>query len=211
MSFCITLELYVLSACQAIVSALDVIHNFGLASSNYGSLVAALVTAVVIFTIREFFNRAANYSGVFHTKSSATSSAYNPYRNLITFHTLILYSDGYIISGTSEKTGDMTPEACNDFEGVGKSRGVITGRVERNYIRSSVLHLHIIEKGELRDSTIYMLVKIDRYRFFGLIFKRFIPFSGEFYSTAANTKGTVLCGREAFKEHPSKCSRSPSV
>jgi len=186
------------SAISASVTSIgDGLHVFGMASTNYGSLVATLLAALILFSIKEFFNKASNYSGVFFTKSTVMSSDYNPYKKMQTFHTLILFSNGHEVSGTSEKTGDINLERSYEYEGAGKIRGLVSGTIERNYIRSSVLNIHIVEKGEKRESTTYMSIKISRYNF------RNSSFTGKFYTTAANTKGSVLCGRDGFSEHPS--------
>lgn len=197
MSVCETVGHMISIICSYAVNFFAAIHAFGLASTNYGSLVTTLLAALVLFSIKEFFNKASNYSGVFYTKSTVVSTAYNPYKQMQTFHTLILFSDGYQVSGTCEKTGDIDSNRSYEFEGAGKVRGVVSGSIERNYIRNSVLNIHIVEQGNKRESTTFMSIKIRRYNL------RKLPFGGNFYTTAANTKGSVLCGRDSFSEHPS--------
>lgn len=205
MSVCETVDHAISITCRYAINFFGAIHEFGSLSTNYGSLVATLLAALVLFSIKEFFNKASNYSGVFYTKSTVVSTAYNPYKQMKTFHTLVLFSDGHVVSGTSEKTGDIDSNRSYEFEGAGKIRGVVTGIIERNYIRSSVLNIHIVEQGEKRESTTFMSIKMQRYNF------RKLPFSGNFYTTAANTKGVVLCGRDNFSEHPSGHLQFPSI
>ncbi|QHG24577.1 hypothetical protein [Pseudomonas sp. DTU12.1] len=189
-----------MSFCDTVVAIASSIHSFGSVSSNYGSLVAAIIVAGMLFIIRELSIRSKNYSGVFYTMSTVESSSYNPYKGMQLFHTLVLYSDGYVICGTSEKTGDIDSKRGCEYEGAQKIRGEVTGRVERNYLWSTVMNLHIVEQGEKRESTSFMTVKVSRFNF------RKAQNAGGFYSTAANTKGRVLCGRELFSEHPTGCS-----
>jgi hypothetical protein len=205
MSVCETVEHMFSAIFDYAVKLGDALHAFGMESTNYGSLVTTLIAALILFSIKEFFNQASNYSGVFFTKSTVVSTAYNPYKHMQTFHTLILFSDGHEVSGTSEKTGDIDSNRSYEFEGAGKIRGVVSGSIERNYIRSSVLNIHIVEQGQKRESTTYMSIKIRRYNF------RKLPFSGRFYTTAANTKGSVLCGRDSFSEHPSGLLQFQSI
>lgn len=199
MSSCDTAVLWVSSVLDVIKSFFSSIHEFGTLSSNYGSLIAAIIVAFVLFSIRELFNKAHDYSGVYYTKSTVKSTSYNPYRGMQLFHTLVLYSDGYVVYGTSEKTGDVDKARSYEYQGAGKVRGEVSGRVERNYLRSSVMHIHIVEKGSERDSTSYMTIKVRRFRFQNPLN------SGFFYSTAARSEGIVLCGREFFKDHPTGC------
>lgn len=190
---------------EFVIWVVGAVHCFGSASTNYGSLIATLVAAVVLFVIKEYSNRASNYSGVFFTRSTVVSTDYNPYRDMRTFHTLVIFSDGYVISGTSEKTGDISMKGACEYVGKQKIRGVVTGRIERNYIRGSVIHMHIVEQGFDREITTYMSVRVRKYSFF------IGPLKGEFYTTASNAKGDVQCGREKFSEHPSGCLRPPSI
>ena len=185
-----------MSFCDAVLPILSSLHDFGKTSSNYGSLVAAILVAVLLFVIRELFIRAKNYSGIFYTMSTVKDTSWNPHKGMRLFHTLILYSDGYVISGTSEKTGDISKAHSLEYEGAGKIRGEVTGRVERNYLWSTVMNLHIVEQGRDRESTSFMTITVSRFKL------RRTRNSGDFYSTAANSKGSVLCGRESFNEHP---------
>lgn len=196
MSLCKSASIFISSVSTEVQEILSSLHAFGMGSTNYGSVVSTLIAAMVLFAIKEFYNKASSYSGVFFTYSVAESTTYNPYRGLQTFHTLVLFSDGHVVSGTSEKTGDINLERKYEYPGASKIRGVVTGVVERNYIRSSVLNIHIVEEGADRQITTYMSIKFQRYGF------KKLPFHGEFYSTAASTKGRVLCGRERFNEHP---------
>jgi len=205
MSFCESVDTLISTVSTVFHTVFTSLHSFGTASTNYGSVVATLIAAMVLFAIKEFYNKASSYSGVFFTYSIAESTSYNPYNGLQTFHTLILFSDGHVISGTSEKTGDIDLLRRYEYPGAAKIRGVVTGVVERNYFRSSVLNIHIVEEGADRQITTYMSIKFQRYGF------KKLPFHGEFYSTAASTKGRVLCGRENFSEHPTGHSQLQST
>lgn len=180
----------------AAMAAIDCVHDFGSSSTNYGSLVAALTAATILFVIRESFNRAATFSGTFYVKLNVEETARNPYRGMDIYYTVVVYSDGHVVSGTSEKTGEKCIEHSMEYIGANRKRGIVNGMIERNYLRSSVMNIHIVEQGQDREYTTYMSIKISRYRLvWGL-------FTGTFYSTAANSKGSVLCGRTEFKEHP---------
>ncbi|WAH59977.1 hypothetical protein LZ023_10725 [Pseudomonas silvicola] len=190
---------------EAVLACFSGIDKFGGASTNYGSLVAALIAAALLFIVREFFIKAANYSGAFYIKTTVEETARNPYRGMEVFYTLVVYSDGHIVAGTSEKTGEICVAHSMEYEGKNKRRGVVSGVVERNYFRSSVMNIHIIEQGQEREYTTYMSIKVRRYRSANGVY------SGTFYSTAANSKGSVLCGRAVFSEHPTGYLQSQST
>lgn len=200
MSLCIGLEQFFSDMFVFILSIPSSIHAFGILSSNYGSLVATLLAATALFAVKEFSNNASKCSGVFFTKSIVELTEYNPHKGMEVFHTFVLFSDGYIVSGTSEKTGDNDLRGGCEYVGGGKIRGVVVGRIERNYIRSSVINLHIVEQGLNREITTYMSIPMSRFSLGNS------PMYGKFYTTASNSKGSVLCGREKFNEHPCGCS-----
>lgn len=190
-----------------VANGFQCLHKFGIASSNYGSLVAALLAAFILFSFRELLIKARNYSGVFFVASTVEQSSYRPYKGMRIFYTLVLYSDGHDVYGTSEKTGDIDKKRSYEYRGADKTRGVVTGRVERNYLRSTVMNLHIVEDGANRQTSSFMTIKVRRYRWWEKLE------AGTFYSTAANSNGILSCGRQPFKEHPigfSRC-RSTSV
>jgi len=196
MAVCEAMKSFIEALKGSIQAWLGSVHEFGQLSSNYGSLVAGLVVAFILFFIRELFIRASDYSGVFYTMSTVEESTYRPYKGMKLFHTLVLYSDGYVVSGTSEKTGDINAERSYEYPGATKIRGEVSGRIERNYLWSTVMNLHIVEQGADRPSTSFMSIKVSRVNF------KSSKDSGKFFSTAAQSKGKLMCGRESFKEHP---------
>ncbi|WP_161492854.1 hypothetical protein [Pseudomonas putida] len=196
MAVCETLVSLALSLKSCVLGWLSNVHEFGMVSSNYGSLAAALVVAFVLFFIRELFIRASDYSGVFYVMSTVEDSTYKPYKGMKLFHTLVLCSDGYVVSGTSEKTGDIDAVRAYEYPGATKIRGEVSGRIERNYFWNTVMNLHIVEQGAERVSSSFMSIKVRRIKCKGS------TDSGKFYSTAAQSKGVLMCGRESFKEHP---------
>lgn len=196
MSICDTVNISLSSVGSTLQEWMSAVHAFGCISSNYGSLVAAVIVAIILFGIRELFNKASKFSGVFYTKSTVKETAHTPFSGMRLYHTLVLYSDGYLISGTSEKTGDVSKVRAYEFPGAGKIRGEVSGRIERNYLRASVMNLHIVENGLERESTTLMTIKIPRLKLFNSVGK------GCFYSTAGKAVGDLLCGRESFSDHP---------
>lgn len=190
---------------EAVLACFAGIDRFGSGSTNYGSLVAALIAAALLFIVREFFIKAANYSGAFYIKTTVEQTARTPYQGMELFYTLVVYSDGHIVAGTSEKTGEVCDAHSMEYKGKNKKRGVVSGVVERNYFRSSVMNIHIVEQGQDREYTTYMSIKVRRFRSTKSVY------SGTFYSTAANSKGSVLCGRSVSSEHPTGYLQSQST
>ncbi|MNN72246.1 hypothetical protein D3C81_1882630 [compost metagenome] len=119
------------------------------------------------------------------------------YKDLRTFFTFVICSDGYEISGTSEKTGEIVEDGERIiYNGKSRKRGMVTGHIERNYIFNSVMHLHVTEEGRDRDFSTYISIKINRFSVFRA------GYLGRFYSTAADSQGAIVCQRSQFQDHP---------
>lgn len=170
------------------------LNSFGSTSNNYGSLAATLIAALIIFAFKEYIKKPKDFSGTFFIKTTTTKSEYNPYVDMMVFHTVNLVSDGITISGYSEKTGEITKKGDIEYIGKNRSPGTVTGRIERNYLRPSTLHLIIKEKGQLRDYSISIKIPIK------------CRMQGTFYATAADSSGKAECRSEKFLEHPTKSS-----
>lgn len=173
---------------------IEAINHFGSRSSNYGSLAATLLAALIIFAFKEYVKKPKDFSGTFFIKTTTINSEYNPYIDMMVFHTVNIVSDGASISGYSEKTGEISKNG--DIEYIGKNRhpGAVTGRIERNYLRASILHLIIKEKGQHREYSISIKIPIK------------CRMQGAFYATAADSSGKAECRSEKFLEHPTKSS-----
>lgn len=182
---------------------LGCLHEFGMISSNYGSLVAALFAALIFFIVREISNRGSYYSGTFYVLSETVVSRVKRYEDLNMFFTFIICSDGYVISGTCEKTAEIVSDGEQiPYHGGRRKRGIVTGHVERNYIFNSVMHLHIIEEGRDRNFSTYMAVTMKRLPWLRKNFR------GDFYSTAGDSQGVLEFRRMPFDEHPKRYKNS---
>lgn len=194
---------------QWLVGKLLAVHEFGLISSNYGSLVAGIlavfISAYLLFQLKERRVPPSRFCGVFYVETKTESSAYKPFINIRVFRTVIIFTDGNTVQGTSEITGEINRDGPVEHIGNRRTRGIVTGRVERNYTRGSKLHLQIVEKGRRRDSSIYIEVPITFFEGVGEL-------NGEFYTTAADSSGKLRWQKKPFKEHPSRSSllRYPS-
>ncbi|HFK5792938.1 TPA: hypothetical protein ACG0DR_001289 [Enterobacter asburiae] len=184
---------------EYIYQLIQLLNDFGKLSSNYGSLVAALIVALTLFFFKEFVKPPPKLSGVFYIKSVTTDSAKNSYRDMVLYHTFILYSDGSSIDGTSEKTAESAiKEGDWIYPAQKRLRGKISGKIERRYLRPHEIHLHIVENGSKRESSHYINL---RYKKKGL-------FQGQFFSSAADSKGTIICKTTPFEEYPKMSSPS---
>lgn len=163
-------------------------------ADTFAGLFGTLMAALVIFFIKEYVLVIRKLSGVFYLKSTTEVSEWGGYPGLQTFHTLILYSDGISVDGSSEKTGDVDQDGfIRPYIGADRPRGKVSGKIERNYLKPSILHLHIEEMGS-RLYSIHMSFKI----------KRMSMLDGHFHSTAADSAGITLWFDKPLPEHPTR-------
>lgn len=173
---------------------LELVNYFGLESNNYGSLAATLSAALIIFIFKEYIRKPKEFSGVFFIKTTTTKTEYTPYDGLKIFYTINIVSDGSTISGHSEKTGEISSREDIDYIGNKRRPGIVNGRVERNYLRKSILYIVIKEQGQHRDYCTSLRIPISN------------KMHGTFYSTASDSSGKAECQDIKFSEHPSKSS-----
>lgn len=163
-------------------------------ADTFAGLFGTLLAALVIFLLKENVFVIRKLSGVFYLKSTTEASKWGGYPGLQTFHTLVIFSDGITIEGTSEKTGDIDPDGTHrPYTGAHRSRGKVSGKVERNYLKPSKLYLHIEETGG-RLYSIHMSFKITRK----------LILDGHFHSTAADSAGITLWFDKPLPEHPTR-------
>lgn len=163
-------------------------------ADTLAGLFGTVLAALVIFFFKENVLVIRKISGIFYLKSTTEISEWGGYPGLQTYHTLILYSDGSSIEGSSEKTGDIDPDGTRrPYIGPQRSRGKVCGKIERNYLKPSILHLHIEEVGS-RPYSIHMSFKI----------KKNLILDGHFHSTAADSAGITLWFDKPLPEHPTR-------
>lgn len=168
-------------------NVLAVFHGFLLKNGFYGSFIAALAVAAILFFIKEIFDFSKIVNGDFYLLSETKRSAYNPYFGLIVERKFVVYSDGHSVRGSCEKIREKeVGKPAFEYRAADRVRGVVNGYIERKYFGPSRLHLHIVENNKKsRKSTSYVTVNLG-WKIRGRNFLK-----GEFYSTAAESVGSV--------------------
>ncbi|MBQ0217323.1 hypothetical protein KAH39_08415 [Alcaligenes faecalis] len=167
------------------------VHEFLNDNGFYGSFLAAVSFALVVFFIKEYLNPAKDINGNFFVYSKTISSSYGAYIDLVTERNIVIFSDGKSVRGTSEKTREKKIDVdIFEYKHHDRVRADVEGFIERRYLRSSKLHLHLIEDNKKsRVSTVYFQINL------GWWFRGNGKKKGNFYATAADSKGEVLLCR----------------
>lgn len=187
-ALCLLLE----SVASFFSNILGALHRFLDNNGFYGSFLAAMLGAIILFFIKEFFNPSKKINGEFYVLLATKESSWNPYKGMVVERQIILFSDGHEVKGSCEKTREKAKgKGIHEYRAADRVRGEVNGFIERNYMRSSRLHLHIVEDNpESRKSTSYATANL------GWGFFKLNAYEGTFYSTAGDSAGTVKICKE---------------
>ena len=145
------------------------------------TIVGGIALAIIFFFAREVIFPIPDISGQWRLTTEINETTYRPFENMTLSYTAILSSEGSEIVGTSEKTNENSLTGEKEYIGADRTRGEIDGVIEKRYFSRDKIRLHIVEHGELRDSTTYHDLILDKKN-------RMI---GKFFSTAADSRGDV--------------------
>ena len=131
--------------------------------------------------VREKCYPLPDISGEWIVCTTTIESSYKPFRYMRLTYRSILLCEGSSIAGTSEKIFEESSEKNGSYTGKDRTRGQISGSIEKKYFSNDRIKLHIVEFGENRESTIYYDLKCKS----GKLMK------GKFFATAGDSKGYV--------------------
>lgn len=160
--------------------------------SFWSDVIATLIGGVVLtfffFLARERFFPVPEITGRWYLEMVTANTAYNPYKNMVLRYVVIIWKEGNSLKGSAEKIYENSSTGEREFNGNDRTRSVIEGYIEKNYLGKDRVYLHSVENGHGREST----------NFYDLIVKSESEMIGAFNSMVANQDGTVACQREPF-------------
>lgn len=160
--------------------------------SFWSDVIATLIGGVILtfffFLARERFFPVPEITGRWYLEMVTANTAYNPYKNMVLRYVVIIWKEGNSLKGSAEKIYENSSKGEREFNGNDRTRSVIEGYIEKNYLGKDRVYLHSVENGHGREST----------NFYDLIVKSESEMIGAFNSMVANQDGTVACQREPF-------------
>lgn len=163
---------------------------------NFDSFLADIIATLaggVALTFLFFFAREKLFpvpeiTGRWYLEMVTVNTAYNPYKDMVLRYVLMIWREGNIIKGSAEKIYENSSAGEQEFIGNNRTRAIIEGYIEKNYLGKDRMYLHSIENGHGREST----------NFYDLLIKSELEMIGAFNSMVANQDGTVICKRDPF-------------
>lgn len=152
------------------------------------ALLAAIAFAAIIFIARKKIFSLPEITGYWHYELHTQETTYKTYEGMILRYMAILWQEGNHVEGTAEKIYERSSEGERPYYAGNRIRCDIKGYIEQNYFDENRILLHIIEKGEIRESSSFQNLGVEINS----------TMTGKFKSTAANQSGDVRWQREEF-------------
>lgn len=168
------------------------LDNFEFYSSFFSGLASTILGGIILalffFLVREKCFGPIDIVGRWYFEIKTEKTAYNPYKDMVLRYVCVIWKEGNHLNGSVEKIYENSTINNNkEYVGENRSRGTLTGVYEKNYFSKDRVYIHINEKGEKRESTIYLSLDMNK----NLA-------SGNFFTFIADQEGTCIWKREPF-------------
>ena len=147
-----------------------------------------VLLAILFFLSREKWFPLPKITGKWQVEIRIHNTAYKPYEGMVLRFIAMIWREGAVIKGTSEKVYENSSTGERKYVGENRTRSKIEGYIDKRYFSKDRVSLHIIEVGENREST----------NFHDLVVQKNDRMSGIFHTTAADSEGEVTWQREPF-------------
>jgi hypothetical protein len=163
--------------------------NFSSFLSDVVATVAGgVLLAILFFWAKERLLPLPEITGRWFFEMRTEKTAYAPYAGMVLRYVAMLWREDHRIAGTVEKIYENSSTGERSFIGKNRTRGIVNGYVEKNYLASDRIFLHVIEDGHGREST----------NIYDVIVQSAGRMNGSFHSMVADQDGTVIWQRDPF-------------
>lgn len=158
------------------------------------TFIGGLIITLVLFLFKERVFPLPELSGKWYFEVKTTETEYKKFDKMVLFYEAYIWQEGPYLKGTVEKYYERSLSGNRKYIGKNRTRGNLRGYVEKKYLGTDVIFIHITEKGHGREYThIYKLEKkkcIQKSHYFKLV--------GSFDVSAAGQRGDSIWQRSAF-------------
>ncbi|GGP17776.1 hypothetical protein GCM10010970_01490 [Silvimonas iriomotensis] len=157
--------------------------------SFLATIVGGSFLTVALFLLKEKIFPVPQISGRWYFEAHTVETSFHAYEGMRLHYVAILYLAGNRIEGTIEKIYENSSNGKRDYEEKNRTRGVITGFIQKNYFSKDRAFLHIVEDGHGRESTHFHDLVISKKEM-----------AGAFSSMVAKQNGDVSWSRKELKK-----------
>jgi hypothetical protein len=149
-----------------------------------GTVIGGLILSFIYFVLHDYAYKLPEINGAWTFTTSVTDTSYNLYNGLQVTYLVLIWTEGNRIVGTAEKVSEVTADGrLHEYIGDKRVNAKVSGYISKNYLKNDKITIHLEESGRQRlSSSIHELTVVSTNKL-----------NGVFLSTAANTKGSVVC------------------
>ncbi|GAB6071026.1 hypothetical protein JCM30760_21230 [Thiomicrorhabdus hydrogeniphila] len=152
------------------------------------TILGGIALTFLFFLSREKLFPIPEVTGQWYLEMRTENTDYNPYKDMVLRYVIMIWREGNALKGSAEKIYENSSTGERDFVGQNRTRAIIEGYVEKNYLGKDRVFLHAVEDGHGREST----------NFYDLQMKSDLKMEGIFNSMVANQDGKVVCQKKPF-------------
>ena len=178
------------AALQAIAAMASACVLKTVAINLISAVMAGLVLALLFFLTKERIFPLPEIVGRWHFEMHTENTAYGRYQGMRLRYVAMLWREGNVVHGTVEKIHERSSAGKIEYVGPDRTRGEVSGYIEKNYLGRDRLFLHIVEGGTTRDSTCFHELTLTSRH----------CMDGRFESTIADQGGSVSWQRESSRD-----------
>ncbi len=119
------------------------------------TLLGGILLALFFFLVKEKICPLPQVSGQWYFEMRTEVTAYRPYEGMVLRYVAMVWREGPTIKGTVEKIYEISTTGERAFVGSNRTRGIIEGYIEKNYLSKDKILMHIKENGHGRESTYF--------------------------------------------------------
>jgi hypothetical protein len=157
-------------------------------SDFIATVLGGAIFTFLYFMAKEKWFPLPKITGRWYWQQTTETTAYAPYDGMVLGYIAILWCEGNRVQGTVEKIYEKSSTGERAFVGKNRTRGTVSGYIEKRYLGKDKIYLHFVEDGHGRESTY----------FYSLTDGTEETMIGTFNSMVADQAGTTKWQRTSF-------------
>ena len=150
-----------------------------------GSLLSAIVIAILFSIWNDFFYKKDRLTGYWQAEFRVLETSYSKYEGMKTYSDYLINQENGHITGTAEKMKENSKLGIIEYIGKDRTLSTFSGGISYRFFSNNIVDIHQTQLGtERKSSSIIKLKLISEYEL-----------RGDFVSTVANSSGEVVFKR----------------
>lgn len=170
---------------------------------SFAGFLGGLALTAALFWLAEKVYPISQISGRWYFQTLTENTARNAFRGMHLKYEAIVWQEGAVVRGTTEKIYESSSTGRRQIEGTNRISGELSGYSDRFVFSPNRVRLHLTEKGQERTSTAFFDLLCERPPFWRRLFgisedRRSAIMHGIFQSTAGSSSGKSIWSRNRY-------------